>query len=112
MRRTRSGLLKRSEGMQSFYAVYRKEMGHYFVSPVAYVVVGIFLFVSAFFFNLYLVGTMEQAMQAQMQGAQFGTSPSIDVAGEVLRAFLGFLALIFLFLLPMLTMGLYAEEKK
>ena len=98
--------------MRSLYAVYRKEMGHYFVSPVAYVVVGLFLILSAFFFNLYLIGAMEEAIQAQMQGAQFGTPPALDVPSEVLRAFLGFLALIFLFLLPMLTMGVYAEEKK
>ena len=32
--------------MKGLYAIYRKEMGHYFVSPVAYVVVGVFLAVS------------------------------------------------------------------
>ena len=36
--------------MRSLYAIYRKEMGHYFVSPVAYVVVGLFLILSGFFF--------------------------------------------------------------
>ena len=29
--------------MKGLYAVYRKEMSHYFVSPIAYIVVGIFL---------------------------------------------------------------------
>ena len=40
--------------MQSLYAIYRKEMGHYFVSPIAYVVVGLFLILCAVFFNVYL----------------------------------------------------------
>ena len=40
--------------MKGFYAIYRKEMGHYFVSPVAYIVVGVFLFLCGFFFTRLL----------------------------------------------------------
>src|ERR1700723_124917 len=83
--------------MRSLYAIYRKEMGHYFVSPVAYVLVGLFLFLSGFFFDLYVNAANEQ---------------SPDAPTGVLRAFLGFLALVFLFFLPMVTMGVYAEERK
>src|SRR6202041_3597552 len=83
--------------MRSLYAIYRKEMGHYFVSPVAYVLVGLFLFLSGFFFDLYVNAANEQ---------------SPDAPTWVLRAFLGFLALVFLFFLPMVTMGVYAEERK
>ena len=32
--------------MKGLYAIYRKEMGHYFVSPVAYIIVGVFLILS------------------------------------------------------------------
>ena len=53
--------------MKSLYAIYRKEMGHYFVSPVAYVVVGVFLALSAFFFNYFLAAVMQQALQMQME---------------------------------------------
>ncbi len=42
---------RRTRTMKGLYAIYRKEMGHYFVSPIAYVVVGVFLILSAFFFN-------------------------------------------------------------
>jgi ABC-2 type transport system permease protein len=83
--------------MRSLYAIYRKEMGHYFVSPVAYVLVGLFLFLSGFFFDLYVNAANEQ---------------SPDAPTWVLRASLGFLALVFLFFLPMVTMGVYAEERK
>ncbi len=40
--------------MRGLYAIYRKEIGHYFVSPIAYAVVGLFLLITGFFFNLYV----------------------------------------------------------
>jgi len=89
--------------MRSLYAVYRKEMGHYFVSPVAYVVVSLFLLLSAFFFNLYLRDVVEQAFQMPTE---------FDATSQLLRAFLGLLALLILFFMPMITMGLFAEERK
>lgn len=89
--------------MRSLYAVYRKEMGHYFVSPVAYVVVSLFLFLSAFFFNLYLRDVVQQS---------FGMPPEFDAPSQMFRAFLGLLALLALFFMPMVTMGLFAEERK
>lgn len=98
--------------MAGLYAIYRKEMGHYFVSPVAYVVVGIFLFLSAYFFNFYLTAVMQQAMQMQMQAMETGMHPNIDITIEVMRAFFGLLSTLVLFLTPMLTMGVFAEERK
>lgn len=89
--------------MRSLYAVYRKEIGHYFVSPVAYVVVSLFLLLSAFFFNLYLAEVVEQS---------FGMPPEFDAPSQMFRAFLGLLALLILFFMPMVTMGLFAEERK
>ena len=63
--------------MKSLYAIYRKEMGHYFVSPVAYVVVGVFLGLSAYFFNYFLRAVMAQALQMQMQEMEMGMHPNI-----------------------------------
>ena len=40
--------------MKAMYAIYRKEIGHYFVSPVAYIIVGVFLLLSGYFFNKVL----------------------------------------------------------
>jgi ABC-2 type transport system permease protein len=98
--------------MKSLYAIYRKEMGHYFVSPVAYVVVGVFLALSAFFFNYFLSAVMAQALQMQMQEMEMGMHPNIDVTMEVMRAFFGLLSTLVLFLTPMLTMGVFSEERK
>ena len=98
--------------MNSLYAIYRKEMGQYFVSPIAYVVVGVFLALSAFFFNYFLAAVMQQALQMQMQEMEMGMHPNIDVTMEVMRAFFGLLSTLVLFLTPMLTMGVFSEERK
>jgi ABC-2 type transport system permease protein len=96
--------------MQSFYAVYRKEMGHYFVSPIAYIFIGLFLFLSAYFFNYFLSAMIRQSSMMAMQG--FGGPSEVDVPGQVMRAFFGLLSTLVLFFTPILTMGVYAEERK
>jgi ABC-2 type transport system permease protein len=96
--------------MQSFYAVYRKEIGHYFVSPIAYIFIGLFLFLSAYFFNYFLSAMIRQSSMMAMQG--FGAPSEVDVPGQVMRAFFGLLSTLVLFFTPILTMGVYAEERK
>ncbi len=95
--------------MQNILAIWQREMKAYFVSPIAYVVLTVFLFLSGFFFYGILTAVVQNTMmQAQMgQGAQ-----PIDVPGIVSRSFFGTMSVVLLFMIPMLTMGLFAEEKK
>jgi ABC-2 type transport system permease protein len=95
--------------MKGLYAIYRKEMSHYFVSPIAYIVVGIFLLLTGFFFTRILSFLIEQAFEMGMQGGQFG---GVDVPSLLVRDFFGVFASLLLFLTPILTMGVYAEERK
>lgn len=95
--------------MQNILAIWQREMKSYFVSPIAYVVLMVFLFLTGFFF-FSLLGQVVEAtmMQAQMgQGAQ-----AIDVPGIVTRSLFQTTSVVLLFIIPMLTMGLFAEEKK
>jgi ABC-2 type transport system permease protein len=98
--------------MRSILAIYRKEMGHYFVSPVAYIIIGVFLIVAGFFFHVILSGMMQDAMNTQLQSMQMGFPSEFDVPSQTMRNFFGSLSFLMLLLLPILTMGVYAEERK
>ena len=99
--------------MRNVLAIIEREFRAYFISPVAYVVLTIFAFLSGLFFNTILTQIMQYAMMQAMQGAQFGRGPTpIDVPGIVSRQFLQTMSVILLFMIPMITMALFSEEKK
>ena len=98
--------------MKNIIAIYRREMGSYFVSPIAYIVVGVFLVVCGYFFYNILAFFIRQSFQMQMQAARMGGPSPMDVPGLVLRNFFGIASTVILFMIPMLTMGIYAEERK
>jgi ABC-2 type transport system permease protein len=98
--------------MKGIYAVFRKEMSLYFVSPIAYVVTGAFLLLAGLFFQGILAEANEYAMRSAMQSMQYGMPFEMDVTGETMRGFFGVTGTILLFIMPMLTMGAYAEERR
>jgi ABC-2 type transport system permease protein len=98
--------------MRSFYAIYRKEMGHYFVSPIAYVVIASFVLITAILFSVDLQYSITQAMRQQMEGMQYGMPANYDVPSNVLRGFFGLFSTLVLFLTPMMTMSVFADERK
>lgn len=97
-------------------AIYRRELQSYFASPLAYAIAGVFWLLSGFFFALILLGPsgiIQQVAQRDLQAPQLGGPvPPIDVVYEFLQAFLGIMGSLALFVLPILSMGLYAEERK
>lgn len=96
-------------------AIYRRELQSYFASPLAYLVASIFWLLSGFLFFVILLGpngVIQQTALIDVQGQQFGQSVPVDVAYEFLRIFLGTLGFLVLCVLPILSMGLYAEERK
>jgi len=89
-------------------AIAGKELRGYFVSPLGWVVLGLFAFVFSFFFNGYLDWFSKQAMQAQFGGGP----PSMNVNSQMIRPLFSNISVILLFLMPMLTMRAYSEEKR
>jgi len=95
--------------MQNILAVWQREMKSYFVSPVAYVVLTIFLVLAGMFF----FGNLSEVVQYTLMQAQMGQGGQpIDVPSYVTRTLFDTLTIVLLFLVPMLTMRLFAEEKK
>ncbi|MBD2037990.1 ABC transporter permease subunit [Leptolyngbya sp. FACHB-321] len=94
--------------MSNILAIYRRELQSYFASPLAYAIAGVFWLLSGVFFVTILGGITQQVAYADSAGY---ASP-IDVPYQFLQFFLGTLGSVALFILPILSMGLYAEERK
>ncbi|HBL62524.1 MAG TPA: ABC transporter permease [Cyanobacteria bacterium UBA8803] len=93
-------------------AIFRKELQGYFASPLAYLVAGIFWLMSGFFFVEILLGP-EGVIQQGMAMDQLGMATQAeDFAYKFLFFFLSVMGSLAMFVLPMLSMGLYAEERK
>ena len=52
--------------MSIAWAIFRKEMRVYFVSPLAYVFLGVFLFLAGLFFYLGVVQTGEASLRVML----------------------------------------------
>jgi ABC-2 type transport system permease protein len=89
-------------------AIAGKELRSYFGSPVAWVLMGFFAVVFGYFYNVYLDYFVRQAMQSQFGGPP---QPS-NVNNDMIRPLLGNASVLILFLLPMITMRTYSEEKR
>jgi ABC-2 type transport system permease protein len=90
-------------------AIFRKELQSYFASPFAYIVAAIFWLISGLFFGFFLYRTIQGVALAEQEGL---LTNSVDVASEFFSAFFETIISLCLVLLPALSMGLYAEERK
>jgi ABC-2 type transport system permease protein len=95
--------------MRGFWPVFRKELYGMFMSPIFYVVAFFFLLVSGVFFNYILAQVSLLSFQVA-QHPELGRN--ISMMELFLRAFLSNLSIVMLFVAPLLTMRLYAEERK
>lgn len=99
--------------MRNYWAIVKKELHTLFVSPIAYVVLAVFFAVTGYFFYIILQFYVRQAMDLVFRSQQFGGAPPpLDVPALVMRNFFGILSTLLLFLVPGITMGIFAEEKK
>jgi ABC-2 type transport system permease protein len=92
--------------VRNIIAIAAKELRSYFASPIAYIIIGFFALPFGVFFYLYLEAFLRQSMQQ----AQFGGS--MNVNQQVIRYVLQNASVIILFVMPMITMRTYAEEKR
>ena len=95
--------------MKGIAGVFRKEITITFASPIFYAATFIFLLVSGYFFYSNTAYFSILSMQA-MQNPYL--SQSLNLTDMVVKPFFGDLSVLLLLMLPLLTMRLYAEEKK
>lgn len=93
-------------------AIYRRELQGYFASPFAYIIAAVFWLLSGFFFVAILLGPDGLIAQVALRDQLGITEPPIDVPYQFLSIYLGVIGSLSLFVLPILSMGLYAEERK
>ena len=101
--RTRGG-----RPVTNILAIAHKELRAYFASPIAYVVIGFFALVFGFMFASVLNWFLTQSMQMGM-----GMGPqTLNVNQQMIRPLLLNMTVVFLLLLPLITMRTYSEEKR
>jgi len=76
--------------MQNIKTIYQKELRSYFNSPIAYIVIIVFLIIAGYFFTN---GLFQNNL-------------------ATLRSLFDIIPFIFLFFIPAITMRLFSEEKK
>ena len=92
-------------------AITQKELQSYFASPLAFSVATIFWFISGMFFVFILFGDQGIIQTVAIQ-EQLGSTVPVDVVYQFMQVFFNTIASLTLFILPILSMGLYSEEKK
>lgn len=93
---------------QNCWIIARREFRSYFTSPIAYVILALFLAIMGFMFFNMLAHFNEQAMQYQT----YNMGKPLSVSEGVIRPLYGNMNVILLIVSPIITMRLFAEERK
>lgn len=95
--------------MQKIKAIYMREIKYYFQSVTAYVSIAVFLAISGYFFSsifkYYNFLSLEVRRTTQI-------ASQVNLIDGVMRPLLQNMSTLLLLILPMMTMRLFAEEKK
>ena len=94
--------------MRNAWTICRKELGSYFASPVAYILLIMFGLIFGFFFWNALGVFVLEGIEMQMRGQSF----PMNLNEQIIRPLLQNVSVIGLFFIPMITMRLFAEEKR
>jgi len=93
--------------MSNILAIAGKELRGYFASPIAYIIIGFFALVFGYFFVASITMFMQMSLQMGMPG-----QGQINVNSMAIRPLLQNVSVVALFVLPLITMRTYSEEKR
>ena len=94
--------------MGNMLAIAHKELRAYFASPIAYVIIGGFAFLYGYFYIAILSFFVRQSMQM----IQMGGPPTANINEMMIRPLMQNVTVLVLFVMPMITMRTYSEEKR
>lgn len=94
--------------MRNALIICRKELRSYFVSPIAYVLLVMFALIFGFMFWNALGQFIVEGLEMQMQGRAF----PMNLNEWIIRPLLHNVTVVALFFIPLITMRLFAEEKR
>ena len=95
--------------VRNILAIAGKELRSYFASPIAYVIIGLFALLFSRFFFAYLMVFVQRSSGMPQMGGGGGAN---NINQEMIRYVLMNSAVIILFVMPMITMRTYSEEKR
>ena len=96
--------------MTNVLAIARRELHAYFASPIAYVIIGLFALLFGWFFNAILAFFVRQSMQMGQMGMP---GPIVmNLNQQMIRPLFLNASVVILFVMPMITMRTYSEEKR
>jgi len=94
--------------MKNIWVICQKELRSYFVSPIAYILLIIFAVIFGFFFWNMVGAFIYYSMESQMRGDMY----PMNVNDQIVRQLFGNINVINLLLIPLMSMRLFAEEKR
>jgi ABC-2 type transport system permease protein len=96
--------------MSNIIAIAHKELKAYFSGPIAYIVIGLWALLYGYFFVAILSFFVRQSMQMGQMGMQ--GPQAMNLNQQLIRPLLQNVLILILFLMPMVTMRSYSEEKR
>ena len=94
--------------MKAIFTILKRELRSYFASPIAYIILVVFLVLSGMFFFFYL----ETFMRSQFDPRYQLFREKLNLNDFVIRPYFGTISVVLLFMIPLITMRLIAEERK
>jgi gliding motility-associated transport system permease protein len=101
--------MRQGKACGKIWSIVKRELVSYFASPIAYVILAIFTFLSGYFFYVRL--QMYNFLSLQYMKYQ-GYISSLNVNDYIVKPLYANLAVILLLLIPIITMKSFAEEKR
>ena len=98
--------------MRATYIIFKRELKSYFSSPIAYVVMTLFLLLIGVLFALYVSQFSSYSQQYLMESQRYPGTPVPNIHLNVFAGIFQDMGVIMLFLMPLLTMRMLAEEKR